>query len=281
MKKAYMKYILGLLLFGSNGVVASAIHLSSYEIVLLRSVIGGLLLVLLFFASGNRITALRHKRDLFFVILSGIAMAADWLLLFEAYAQIGVSLGMLINYCGPAIVIALSPVVLKEKITRPKVIALAASLTGACLISGQAAVSGISAWGLICAALSAAAYAVMVLSNKMAEDVSGTENAVLQLLSTAVTVALFVGWRQGFRIEIASLDWLPVLWLGMVNTGIGCFLYFSSIGQLPAQSVAVCGYIEPLSAVLLSALVLGETMSGVQVLGAVMIIGGALYGELK
>ena len=46
---------------------------------------------------------------LLFVAISGIAMATDWLLLFEAYAQIGVSLGMLINYTGPAIVIAASP----------------------------------------------------------------------------------------------------------------------------------------------------------------------------
>ena len=113
-------------------------------------------------------------------------MAADWLFLFEAYAQIGVSLGMLINYCGPAIVIAASPIVLKEKISRAKVI----------------------------------------------------------------------------------------------NTGLGCFFYFSSIGKLPAQTVAVCGYIEPLSAVLLSTIVLKERMLPLQFLGAALIIGGALFGEI-
>lgn len=281
MKRPYLKYIAALLLFGSNGVVASAIALSSYEIVLLRSVIGGALLLVLFFASGNRMTVQRHKKDFLFIVLSGIAMAADWLFLFEAYAQIGVSLGMLINYCGPAIVIALSPLLFQERITRSKMIALAAALTGACLVSGQAVVSGLSIWGLFCAAMSAVSYAVMVLSDKMATEVGGTENATLQLLTTAVVVTMFVGWKQGFEMRISSGDWLPVLWLGLVNTGIGCFLYFSSIGQLPAQSVAVCGYLEPFSAVLMSALVLHETMTGWQVLGAGLIIGGALYGELK
>lgn len=281
MKKEYMKYFAALLLFGSNGVVASAIALSSYEIVLLRSVLGGALLLILFFAAGNRMTALQHKKDLLFIMLSGIAMAADWLLLFEAYARIGVSLGMLINYCGPAIVIALSPVLFREKIVRSKVVALVCALTGACLISGQAAISGLSVWGLFCAVMSAVSYAVMVLSDKMVKEVGGTENATLQLLATAVTVMIFVGWKQGFEIGIPSGDWLPILWLGLVNTGLGCFLYFSSIGCLPAQSVAVCGYLEPLSAVLLSALVLHERMTGWQVLGAVLIIGGALYGELK
>jgi len=280
-KKSYMKYILGLLLFGSNGVVASAIALSSYEIVFLRSVIGGALLVILFLISGNHFTVLRHKRDLGFILLSGIAMAADWLFLFEAYAQIGVSLGMLINYCGPAIVIVLSPLMLQEKLKRSKVAALLAALAGAFLISGQAVVSGLSIWGLFCAVMSAVSYAVMVLANKLAKEVDRTENAVLQLLGTALTVAVFVGCRQGFEMHISAGGWLPVLWLGLINTGLGCFFYFSSIGQLPAQSVAVCGYIEPLTAVILSVVILHENMTGWQILGAGMIIGGALYGELK
>lgn len=136
MKQAYFKYILALLLFGSNGVVASQINLTSYEIVLLRSLLGSLLLVTLFFCGGHRLTAFHYKKDLLLIALSGIAMAADWLFLFEAYLQIGVSLGMLINYCGPAIVIALSPLVFRERITGQKLVALLASLAGVFLIGG-------------------------------------------------------------------------------------------------------------------------------------------------
>lgn len=279
MRKDYLKYLAGLLLFGSNGVVASFIHLNSYEIVLLRSVLGAALLLVLFRMTGGRFTFQRHWRDTVCIALSGIAMAADWLLLFEAYAHIGVSLGMLINYTGPALVIALSPLVLHERITWPKVTALAAALVGAVCVSGQAAAAGLSAWGLLCAGLSAAAYALMILTDKLAKDVTGMENAALQLFCTAVVVALFVGCREGFTLHIAAVEWLPVLWLGLINTGLGCCLYFSSIGALPAQSVAVCGYLEPLFAVLLSALVLHERMTPVQMFGACLIIGGALFGE--
>ncbi len=279
MRKHYLKYLAGLLLFGSNGVVASFIHLNSYEIVLLRSVLGAVLLLGLFRLTGGRFTFRQHKRDLLFIALSGIAMAADWLLLFEAYAHIGVSLGMLINYTGPALVIALSPLVLHERIAWPKVAALAAALAGAVFISGQAVGDGRSAWGLLCAGLSAVAYALMVLTDKLAKDVTGMENAALQLFCTAIVVALFVGCREGFALQIAAGEWLPILWLGLVNTGLGCCLYFSSIGALPAQSVAVCGYLEPLFAVLLSVLVLHESMSPLQIAGACLIIGGAIFGE--
>ncbi|MCC8023834.1 MAG: DMT family transporter [Clostridium sp.] len=279
MKKYYLQYFLALLLFGSNGVVASYIHLDSYQIVLLRSLLGGMLLLVIFLLSGQKRTAWKHKKDLLFVSLSGVAMAADWLLLFEAYAQIGVSLGMLINYCGPAIVVAFSFLLFGERITFQKLAALLAALAGVGLLGGQAAATGISAWGLLCAVLSVFAYAVMIICNKKAQNITGMENALLQMLFTLLTVLVFVGCKQGFTIQIASSDWFAVLWIGMINTGISCYPYFSAIGHLPVLTVAICGYLEPLSAVILAAVVLHETMLPLQILGAGLIIGGALYGE--
>ncbi len=279
MKQAYFKYILALLLFGSNGVAASHIGLTSYEIVLLRSLLGSFLLIGIFFFSKRKLTALRHKRDMLYIAISGLAMAADWLFLFEAFAQIGVSIGMLINYCGPVIVMALSPLLFKERVTWPKLIALLMALLGVFLISGQAVIQGTSAWGLLCAGLSAISYAAMVIFNKMSKRVTGMENATLQLFFTLLTVAVFVGLKQGFYIEISAGDWLPILWIGLLNTGGSCYLYFSSIGSLPVQTVAICGYLEPLSAVMFSVIFLHEMMLPLQILGAVLLIGGALFGE--
>ena len=65
----------------------------------------------------------------------------------------------------------------------------------------------------------------------------------------------------------------------ILNTGIGCYLYFSSIGNLPVQTVAICGYLEPLSAVVFSVLFLREILLPIQVLGAVLVIGGAVFAE--
>lgn len=278
MNGAYLTYFLALLLFGSNGVVSSYILLNSYEIVFLRSLFGNFLLIIIFFLTKHRITAFKHKKDVLFIALSGVSMAADWLFLFEAYTQIGVSLGMLINYCGPAIVVALSPLLFKERLTRKKQLALIVALVGVFLISGQT-IGNSSTWGLICAILSAGSYASMVICNKMAKQVQGMENSLLQLLFTFITVAIFIWIKQGFRIEIVAGDWLPILWLGLVNTGAGCYFYFSSIGRLPAQAVAICGYMEPLSAVVFSAILLHERMLPLQILGAIFIIGGALIGS--
>lgn len=281
MKKDYFLYILALLIFGSNGVVAHYIPLSSGETVYLRAAIGSVLLVLLFFLFGNRPTAQRHKKDSIFIILSGAAMAADWLLLFEAYDQIGVSLSLLINYCGPVLVLVLSAFVLKEKLTARKIAAALAAFFGVVLIGGKAAVSGVNAKGLFCAVLSAFAYCAMVLLNKLSKNVKGIENAALQLLSAAAVITVYTAFRGGLLVSIPKESIFFVLLLGVVNTGIGCFLYFSAASRLPAQSVAVCGYLEPLSAVVFSALILKETLFPLQILGAAFIIGGALFGEIN
>ena len=80
-------------------------------------------------------------------------------------------------------------------------------------------------------------------------------------------------------MSISGESWPWILVLGVVNTGFGCWCYCSSIGARPVQTVAGCGYLEPLSAVVFSALLLHERMTPSQIIGAVLILGGALVAE--
>jgi drug/metabolite transporter (DMT)-like permease len=279
MKKDYLKYLTGLLLFGSNGIIASHIVLSSYEIVFLRSFLGSLLLIVLYLASGHHFTAFSHKKDLLFLTASGIAMAADWLFLFEAFQQMGVSLSIIINYCGPAIAVAASVILFQDKLTLSKAIALGTALVGAILVNSFSDGSMVTPAGLLCAVISAFSYAALVILNKCSKNITGTENAVIQLFVTAVTVTVYMGIRYGLQFSIPADNWPWILWLSLLNTGIGCYFYFSSISSLPVQTVAVCGYLEPLSAVLFSLIFLHEAMVPLQWVGGLMIIGGALFSE--
>ena len=64
--------------------IASFIDLSSYEIVLLRTFIGSVLLIALFFLTRNKLTFYQYKNDSLFLLLSGIAMGTSWMFLYEA-----------------------------------------------------------------------------------------------------------------------------------------------------------------------------------------------------
>lgn len=280
MRKDLWKYIAALLLFGSNGIVASHIHLSSYEIVFLRSGIGGLALLLLFLLLRQKRNALRYKKEFVFLGLAGMAMGANWMFLYEAYQQVGVGTATLLCYCGPMIVMALGRIFFQEKLTKKKCIGFLAVFLGIVCINGQAFQEGKTLWGLFCGVMSAVMYAVLVIANKKAEHITGLENAVWQTVCSFLVVAVFLLSRQGISLEIPKGDWMPIVQLGLLNTGIGCYLYFSAMGRLSVQTVAICGYLEPLSAVVLSAVLLQEGMAPMQAAGAVLILGGAMYAEL-
>ena len=280
MKRDFCKYILALVLFGSNGVVASRIALSSYEIVLLCTGIGSALLMALFLLRGGKFHFWQHKREFAFLTASGIAMGVSWMFLYEAYQRIGVSLSSLLYYCGPVIVMALSPLLFREKLTAAKIVSFLVVAMGVVAVNGGVEGGIQDHWGLFCGAMSALMYAAMVICSKKTVHITGMENSALQLLVSFLTAAVFMGLRQGLSLAVPAGNWPWILLLGLMNTGFGCYCYFSSIGSLPVQTVAICGYLEPLSAVVFSVVLLHETMMPLQALGAAAVVGGAIVGTL-
>lgn len=273
------RYIGSLLLFGFNGIVASHIPLDSTHIVLLRSLLGSMSLLAFFFLSGHRVSFTGRGQDVLLICLSGAAMGASWMLLYEGYQRIGVATASLLYYCGPVIVMALSPLFFREKLTYVKLIGFSAVCAGIVLINGLSG-EALNVIGCICGIGGAVFYAVMLILNKKARSVDGMENSLLQMLSATATTVLFLLCREQLSFSVTEgRVWLWILLLGLVNTGFGCWCYFSAIGALPVQTVAVCGYIEPMSAVVFSALLLREHMTPPQLLGAVLIVGGALFAE--
>lgn len=281
MNKSLIKYIAALLLFGSNGIIAGMIELNSYEIVMFRTLIGSIFLIVLYLIKNRSFTFYKYKRSFVFLMLSGISMGVSWLFLYEAYQQIGISIASLGYYCGPIIVMALSPFIFKEKLTKKKTISLTVVFLGIILVNANAVNEKQTGFGVFCALMSAVMYACMVSFNKKAEDVKGIENSTLQLFIAFLSVFVFTVFKQGFSFHMQGSDIAPLVFLGLINTGLGCFLYFSSIGDIKVQTVAILGYLEPLSAIIFSVIFLKERMSSAQIIGATLIIAGAVFAELK
>lgn len=278
LNKPFWKHFLSLTLFGLNGVVASHILLNSYEIVFFRTLLGGLLMAVLFFLRREKFTFLQHKKQFLCLMLSGLIMGVHWMFLYEAYARIGAGLGTVMCYLGPVLVMALSPLLFGEKIMPYKLAGFAAVVLGVFFISGTVGTQ-MDSTGFLCGLLSAVTYAGMVIFNKKARDIGGLENTMFQLGFGFLTVTVFLVIRQGLSIPVKGSDVLPILLLGLIHTGVGCYLYFSTIGKLPVQTVSILGYLEPLFAVLFSVLLLHRPMLPLQWLGAVLIIGGAMLAE--
>ena len=280
MNAQILKYIFVLCLFGSNGIVASYILLNSYEIVFWRSLIASIFLVAMFFISKQKFSFLHYKKDAFFLSLGGASLGLSWIFLFEAYRTIGVSVGTLLYYCGPVLVMALAPFIFKERLSSVKLVGFGIVLGGMLLVNAEAFLEGAISVGILFGLLAAVMYATMVIFNKKGQAIYGLENTTIQLISAFVIVGIYSLFQGGVTITLTADVLIPIFILGLINTGLGCYLYFNSLGKLPVQTVSILGYLEPLSALLFSALLLSEQLSVLQLIGAACILGGAALGEL-
>ena len=279
MNQNFGKYLVSLLLLGSTGTIAAQIHLPSYDVVFWRVFLGGLCLLAFCAVTKRNLAVWRQKRDAVFLVLGGVVLAGNWLFLFESYAEIGVGLSIILDYCAPALVILVAPVLYHERLTVPKILTLVASMVGIICISSQALQSGISMWGIFCGGIAAVFFVGMILCNREIKGTDGLVGSTVQVIVAAVIISLYVALQGGNPFAFASSDAWAILFLGCVNAGLCYALYFPTVRVLPVQTVAICGYLEPLASVLLSVVVLQELLTPIQWLGAVLILGSAVWCE--
>ena len=131
---------------------------------------------------------------------------------------------------------AVSPMVFQERMTLKKLSGFAAVIAGMYLVNKNGLFKTHVSAGLIFGILSAAMYALMVIFNKKAKSITGLENSAFQLIISFLTVAVFMQTKQSLDASSVFHSLFPVLFLGIVNTGIGCYFYFlPSVGCLQDQ----------------------------------------------
>lgn len=281
MKNAYIKFILAAVIFGTNGIIASHIPLSSYEIVLTRTVLGGFFLLILATARREWGSLRRASRtSLVWLVLSGLFLSGNWLFLYEAYQHIGVSLATLMCYCGPILIMILSYFVFHEPFTVPKVSAMVIVTVGILCINGADVQAHGLSWGLVCGFLSAVCFTLLVIAMKKVSGIGGILSPACQLLVASLVVAAVTLSMPTAPISLDMTHIACMVCLGIVNTGLGYYLYFSGVQRLSAQNVSICGYMEPFTALTLSAILLGESLTLLQWIGAACILGGVALSEL-
>ena len=278
--------VISMVIFGTIGIFRRAIPLPSEVLAFARGVLGSVFLLLVLRVSGRKFDLRSASKHLWLLILTGAMIGLNWILLFEAYNYTSVAIATLCYYMQPVIVILASPFVLKEKITVRKCICAAVSVLGMVFVSGilqPGSTGGSHGYRGILLGLGAAAlYAAVVLLNKKISGVPVYEKTILQLSSAAVVMIPYMfaaGTLKAYSLGTGQV--LGLLTVGILHTGIAYALYFGAIEKIPAQTAALLSYIDPVTAVLLSAGLLHESMSVLSVIGAVLIIGAAMISELE
>lgn len=281
---ARMMLVISMTVFGTIGLFVRNINLPSGEIALYRAVLAALLIGIFLLITKQKIPFTKIKKELPLLILSGVAMGFNWILLFEAYKYTTVSVATLSYYFAPVIVTIACPILFKEKMGLKQWLCFVMSTVGIVLITGIGDLSQGSSHikGILFGLGAASLYATVILLNKFIKNVDGIHRTFLQFLSAIVVLVPYVLLTDGVNIhKLDSKGWIFLLAVGLIHTGVTYCLYFSSLKELPGQKAAILSYIDPLVAVLVSVVVLKETMTVMQVIGGLLILGFTLWNEIS
>ena len=285
MKKQLPKFqfLAAMGIFGTIGLCREYIGLSSAAVAFCRGVLGCGFLLLFMLITGKRFDRQAVKGNALILCLSGAAIGVNWVLLFEAYRYTTVATATACYYLAPMFLLLASPLV-GEKLTVKKLACIAVALVGMVFVSGvmEGGIPKLSElMGVLCGVGAAVFYATVMVLNKKLSPIPAYDKTAIQLAMAAAVVLPYILFTGDTDISgMDALGWVLLAVVGIVHTGLAYTMYFGAMGKLPATTVAVFSYLDPVIAVLLSALILREEMTGWGIAGTVMILAAALYSEL-
>lgn len=275
-------FLLVNMLFGCLGPLVRAIGMPSAVTAWLRAWIAAAALVLFIVVRRYRVDKAALKRTFVPLILSGVLIATDWIGLFTAYNYTSIATATLSYYTMPALVFLLSPLVLREQFTAKHAICAAVSFVGMFLVSGvlEAGFSFAELKGVFFALMGAVSYTGVVLINKKYPSGDSLVRTTVQLsVAALVTTPYILLSYDVSALTFSTKSVLLLLLLGIALTAVAYIIYFFLVVRLPARTVAIFCYADPVVAVLISVFFLSEGITVAGIIGAVLIIGASIVSE--
>ena len=273
-----------MVIFGTIGLLRRLIDLPSAAITCCRGLLGCLFLFLLQCLRGRKPDWAALRPKLWLLLLSGGMIGFNWMLLFEAYRYTTVAAATLCYYMAPVLLIAASPVLFGERLTGGKLLCVVLAVFGMVLVSGVldgGALPAGTGTGIALGLGAAVLYASVMIITKKLSALNAYDTTIVQLgAAGAVMIPYLLVTGELASVQISLRSVLLLLVVSIVHTGLPYAMYFGAIGRLPAQTVALMSYLDPITALLLSALVLHEHLSVFGMAGAALILGATVLSDL-
>ncbi len=283
MNKAKLGLLSAMSIFGTIGIFVKYIPLSSAAIAFSRGLLGVafLAVVMLLFKKKPDWSAV--KKNLLLLCLSGAAIGFNWILLFESYKHTTVATATVCYYLAPLFLLLASPL-LDERLTSKKILCISAALVGMVFVSGITdgpMPTFEELLGVLLGIGAAILYASVMFLNKKFSPIGAYDKTVMQLGIATLVLLPYLLLTQGLSVPtLTGVQWGLLIIVGVIHTGFAYTIYFGTLRDLSAETVALFSYLDPVIAIFLSAFLLGEKMTISGIIGSVLILGSALYSDL-
>ena len=280
---AKLMMIIAMSLFGTLGVFTYFIDLPASIIVVGRGLIGASFLLLMIRLSKSKLSKDDIYGNMFTLILSGTCLGLNWLFLFEAYKSIEISVATVLNYMTPALVILISPIAFRTRLTLTKLGCALLALFGLVLVTGilENGTEDMNTYGITCGILAAVLYTGLVVFNKKLKSISSYDRTFMQLLIAGIIIAIYCLFTVDFgTLEVDTVSIILLVIIAIFQTAVAFTLYFGSLSFLDAPTAVMYGYIEPVLSIFLSVVILHEDLGLIGWLGAALILGSTFLSEI-
>lgn len=214
------------------------------------------------------------RRVLLIGALGGIAIVGNWLLLFASFSHTSISLATVVYNTQPFMLLALTAVLMRERLALPGIGWLLLAFGGVVLVA-QAKPAGAApgaqhALGLLLALAAAFLYALAALA---AKQLKGTPPHLVALIQMSVGTLLLAPWmlHAGFA-PAAPRGWAYFIAIGVIYTGVMYVLLYGALQKLPTATAGALSFIYPLVALLVDHLAFDVRLGAAQWAGAAAIL---------
>jgi drug/metabolite transporter (DMT)-like permease len=283
-------------MWGINGSVSKAIlgeGLSSPRLTEVRSTGAAIVLVLALALTQPWRLRVRRGELLFLAAFGILGLAAVQWLYFFAIHRLEIGIALLIQYLAPVLIALWAAFVVKERVRRRIWVAIILSLGGLSLVVDLRHGFSLDALGTAAALGAAVAFATYIL---LAEHAVGTRDPVSLLGLGFVVAAIFWAIVQpwwsfpvgivderahldGALVELTTPVWLLMLTMIVVGTIVPFLLLVGALRHISATRAGVTAMFEPVAGALVAYALLGESLSGVQLVGGAIVLAGILLAQ--
>ena len=199
---------------------------------------------------------------------------------FNSLRFVPAAITSILLYVYPVLVTLLARVVVAEPLTRMRLLSLALASLGVVMVVGPSPTGHLSPAGVMLGLTSAVVYSVYILTGGvLLRDISA-------LFATAVisTVAavMFLGWGAvagSLRVPSAP-GWGIIAGIAIIPTVIAATMFLAGLARVGPTRASIVSTLEPTTTVVLAALVLGESLSALRLLGGAVVLAAAVMVAL-
>lgn len=284
--KGLLFILLADLLWGLSGTVAKHLfnqQVSPYDLVQVRLTLSALLLALYLMVFSPRLLKI-NRADLGYMLvfgLLGITMVQFTYL--YAISQTNVATAVFLQYLAPSFILLYELVTRREIINSVKIISLlSATIGGLLIVKGNASTGmAVTIPGLVSGLASAAAFAFYTIYGKSGLSKYSPWTMLVWGMGVGALAWAFYRLPWDTFLSYGGSDWLYFIYIAVFATIIPFGLYFKGLHHLSPVVTGITSTMEPVLAGILAFFILGEVLTGLQVLGCTLIIAAVVLVQLK